>query len=208
MQIFRMTEHIQPLLDRIHTEGLKKAESQRDALLEQARADARRIREEAEAQAASLRKQAETDAEATRARGQTALEQAARDTLLQFRAELNRQLQVAAETAAQKTLSAPELVAGLLKDIVAKNASAGKLSIETGPELGKALETLLPALLKEAGANDGADIVLNPKASAGFKLRFADSAAVADFTDEAVATWLSATLRPELAKTLLPKSDA
>ncbi|MCC5843806.1 MAG: hypothetical protein JJU05_06090 [Verrucomicrobia bacterium] len=203
-----MSEHIQPLLDRIHSEGLKKAEADRDALLHQARDEAKRIREKAEEDAASIRKKAETDAEATRARGQTALEQSARDTLLQFRAELNRQLKVAAETAAKETLSAPELIASLLKDIVAKNASACKLTIETGPELGKSLENLLPALLKEAGADDGADIVLNPKASAGFKLRFADSAAVADFTDEAVATWLSATLRPELAKTLLPKSDA
>lgn len=203
-----MSEHIQPLLDRIHSEGLKKAEADRDALLQQARDEAKRIREKAEEDAASIRKKAETDAEATRARGQTALEQSARDTLLQFRAELNRQLKVAAETAAKETLSAPELIASLLKDIVAKNASACKLTIETGPELGKSLENLLPALLKEAGADDGADIVLNPKASAGFKLRFADSAAVADFTDEAVATWLSATLRPELAKTLLPKSDA
>ena len=203
-----MSEHIQPLLDRIHSEGLKKAEADRDALLEQARAEAQRIREKAEQEADALRKQAETDAEAAKTRGQTALEQSARDTLLQFRAELNRQLQVVARAAAKETLSAPDLVAALLKDIVANNAASGKLTIEAGPELGKSLENLLPALLKEAGAKDGAEIVLNPRTGSGFKLRYADSTAVADFTDEAVAEWLSATLRPELAKRLLPNADA
>lgn len=202
------TEHIQPLLDRIHTEGLKKAQAEHDALLEHARAEARRIREQAEQEAEALRRQAQTDADATQARGRTALQQAARDTLLQFRAELARQLQTAAKTAAKTTLASPELIAALLKDLVSKNAASVNLTLETGPELAKALEPLLPALLKDAGADGTAEIILNPRTSAGFKLRFADSAAVADFTDDAVADWLSATLRPELAALLRTDSDA
>ncbi len=203
-----MSEHIQPLLDRIHSEGLKKAEAERDALLEQARAEAQRIREKAEQEAEALRKQAETDAAASIARGQTALEQSARDTLLQFRAELNRQVEVAARTAAKETLSAPELIGTLLKEIVSGRGASGKLVLEAGPELADTLEKLLPALLKEAGSGEGSEIVLNPRTGAGFKLRLADSAAVTDFTDESVAAWLSATLRPELAKHLLSKTDS
>lgn len=202
-----MTEHIQPLLDRIHSEGLKKAESEREALLDQARAEAGRIRNEAQSEAEALRQQAEADAEATLARGQTALEQAARDTLLQFRAELGRQLQVAAQTAAKAALSSPELIASLLREIVKKKAVGGKITLETGEDVGKDLEGLLPALLKDAGAEEGVEIVLTPRTASGFTLRFAESTAVMDFTDESVATWLGAALRPELAKTLRAKSD-
>lgn len=197
-----MSEHIQPLLERIHTEGLKKAEAERDAILDQARADAHRIREQAEREAGEIREQAEADAAATRARSGTALEQAARDTLLQFRSELNRQLEILAGRAAAKTLSSAEQVAELLQSLMKGNRDKGKALIETRPELGKTLEPLLPALLNELGEDQGVELILNPRANAGFTLRFENAATVTDITDASVAGWLSAHLRPELAALL------
>jgi vacuolar-type H+-ATPase subunit E/Vma4 len=205
-QFGTMTEHIQPLLDRIQSEGLKKAEAEREALLEQARAEAGQLRAAAEKEAEALRAKAESDAEASLARGRTSLEQAARDTLLQFRSELNRQLETLARSAAAATLSSADQVAPLLGKLLESGKGNGKGLVETSPDLAKDLEPLLPALLKELGSEQGAELVLNPRTGAGFTLRFEDSAAVADVTDEAVAAWLSTHLRPELAALL--KSQA
>jgi F0F1-type ATP synthase membrane subunit b/b' len=203
-----MSEHIQPLLDRIRTEGIQQAEAERDRLLEQAREEARNIRETAETEARNIRSQAEADAETSRARGEAALAQASRDTLLQFRAELGRQLELLAKQAAGASLSSPDLVADILREQIRSAAPGAKLTLEAGSALAKTLESLLPALLKELGSSRETELVLNPRAGAGFKLSFSGSAAVADISDDAVATWLGALLRPELARHLRPAQDA
>ncbi|MCC5847420.1 MAG: hypothetical protein JJU29_04925 [Verrucomicrobia bacterium] len=201
-----MSEHIQPLLDRIHSEGLKKAEAEREALLAKAREEAQSIRATAEREAERLRDQAEKDADATRVRTQTALEQAARDTLLSFRSALNRQLEITAKAAAGAALSSEELLTDLLKSLA--SAGKGHLALEADEKTAERLKTLLPALLKEAGNGEGFEVVVNPKIKAGFKLQFSEGAAVADVTDEAIASWLSAYLRPEVAKLLQPAKEA
>lgn len=197
-----MSEHIQPLLDRIHSEGLKKAEAERDALLESARAEADKILENARNEADGIREKAEKDAEALQARGTAALEQAARDTLLQFRSELSRQAGATARAAASAALDSDDLMKELLRELVSAREASGAITVEAGGKTGERLKQLLPALLKDLGKDDGFEVVLNPRAGAGFKLKFEGSSAVFDITDEAVAGWLSAWLRPELAEIL------
>jgi len=203
-----MIEHIQPLLDRIRTEGLKKAEAEREVLLERARAEADKIRADAEADAASLREKAEADADAATARGTAALQQAARDGLLQFRAELLRQVEAAAKTAAASALSADSLVSDLIRELVKTRSASGKIHVEAGSELAAKLENLLPALLQELGGGNGTEIRMNPRSGAGFRLKFGADAAVADLSDESIADWLAAYLRPELAQLLLPSKES
>lgn len=197
-----MSEHIQPLIDRIRAEGLKKAEAERDALLEKARAEAEQIRAKAEADAKALIERAEAEAEAAAARGTAALKQAVRDNLLQFRAELLRQLETLARQAAAGALAGGPLVSELISGLVRSRGATGGFTIEAGSELAAKLETLLPALLRELGADGGADIRMNPRSGEGFTLQFKDSAAVIDLSDEAIAGWLAAYLRPELAELL------
>lgn len=200
-----MSEHIQPLLERIRTEGLKQAETERDSILEQARTEAEGIRESARRNAESITSKAEQEAEASLKRGRAALEQAARDQLLRLRTEINRQLKLAAQTAAAAPLSSEEIVPDLIRDLVAAHGGAGRVTVEAGSPLAEKLKPLLPALLKDA---DG-DVVMNPKTGAGFRLRFGESAEGVDLTAESVADWLAATLRPDLAGLLKPEpSDA
>jgi vacuolar-type H+-ATPase subunit E/Vma4 len=199
-----MSEHIQPLLERIQSEGLKKAESERETLLEQARTEADGIVESAKREAEEIRQQAESDAESTRRRGQATLEQAARDLLLRLRTEINRQLTLAAHTAASSALSSTDLVAALIQERV--KSTSGEVTVETNPELGEQLKALLPALLKDAGAAGG-QVVMHPKSGAGFELRFSDSAEGVDVSAEAVADWLSSLVRPGLASLLKPEAD-
>jgi V/A-type H+/Na+-transporting ATPase subunit E len=197
-----MSEHIQPLLERIQNEGLKKAEADRDQILESAKAAADKIIADAKHAANTIRESAERDATANLLQGQTALTQAARDLLLKLRSEIARQVNVAAEKAATSALSAPELVSAILPELA--KCGTGNLKIEAGSALAAQLKDLLPALLKEAG-KDG-EVVMNPKSGAGFQLRFTDTPEAIDFSSQAVADWLSHSLRPELADLLRPEN--
>ena len=194
-----MSDVIQPLLDRIHTEGLKKAEQDRDTLLQEAQQKAAQIIASAEQDAENIRKNAEADAEASISRGTTALEQAARDVLLRLRTEIARQVKVAGEAAAAKTLSSEDVVKELIVGLVNAQKNTGTVRLEANPELGEALKKALPALLSDA---EGSEITLNPKLHSGFQLSFGESAAGIDLTDTAVAEWLSTHLRKEIADLL------
>lgn len=200
-----MTEHIQPLLERIQSEGLAKAESERDSILKQARSKADDIIESANKEAENIRRQAETDAEASRKSGEATLQQAARDLLLRLRTELSRQLHLAAKTAAGSSLSSTDRVSELIKDLVAARTDAGTVTVEANRDLAEKIKPLLPALLRDAGA-EGGEIVMNPKTGAGFHLQFSNSPEGMDVSAEAVADWLSAMIRPELASLLQPES--
>jgi len=193
-----MTDSIQPLLERIQSEGLKQAEAERDRILEEAKEKADSVLEQARSQAKDIVSSAEKEADNLLERGKSALAQAARDQVLQLRTELVRQLQVAAKTAAGAPMASEDLLRELLPEL-AKRGS-GSIQVEAGEALAKKLENLLPALLKDAGRE--AEIVMNPKTGAGFTLRFAESSEGIDFTDAAVGEWIAAYLRPELVSLL------
>ena len=195
-----MTDTIQPLLERIQNEGLKKSEAERDQILAQAKSKAETVLTDANKQAEKIIADAEKQAEANISRGHTALEQAARDLLLKLRTEMARQINVAAEKAAASALSSEELISQIIPVLSAYGS--GKVSVEAGEALTGKLKDLLPALLKDAGK--GSEVVMNAKSGAGFTLRFGDSAEAIDFTSQAVADWLSQNLRSDLAALLRP----
>jgi V/A-type H+-transporting ATPase subunit E len=198
-----MSEHIQPLLERIQSEGLKKAEAERETLLADAQNKSDAILSEARKQAENIVEKAESEAKAHLKRGTTALEQSARDLLLRLRTEIGRQLKLAAQQAASATLSSEELIQDLLPEL-AKRGS-GNVRVEASDPLADKLKTLLPALLKDAGK--GGEVIMNPKTGAGFQLQFEGSPEGIDFTAESVAEWISAGLRPELAELLRPETS-
>ncbi len=202
-----MNEMIQPLLERIHAEGLKKAESDREAILRQAREDAERLLASARADAEELKRGAAKEADALLSRGKASLEQAARDVLLRLRNEIARQVQAAARSAAAGPLSSADQVAALLKELVSARAQGSRVTVEAGPELAGKLKELLPSLLRDAGASGG-ELVLNPRTGAGFELRFGEGGECLDLGEAAVADWLVSHLRADLAALLKPEAGS
>lgn len=198
-----MSEHIQPLLERIQSEGLKKAEAERESLLTEAQSKADAILADSRKQAKDIVEKAEAEAEANLKRGTTALEQAARDLLLRLRTEIGRQLNLAAQQAASAPLSSEELIKELLPELVKRGS--GDVTVVAADPLAEKLKALLPALLKDADKQG--TVIMNPKTGAGFQLRFEDSPEGIDFTAESVADWISAGLRPELAELLRPETS-
>ena len=168
-----MSENIQPLLDRIRSEGVKKAEHERDQLLSDARAEAQALLTKAEEEIAGQRKQMLEDVSHQEHRQRAAMEQAARDLVLRTRSELNRLLQAAAGHAATASLSSVEVISSLLLHLI-QAQSEGNVTIEAGSQLHAELQTLLPLLLQDVGRGEGTVLQMNPALESGFRLNFDD----------------------------------
>ena len=80
-----MSEELQNLLDKFHEVGVKKTEAECAELVAAARKEAQAIKDQAKADAAAAVKAAEEQAAALEARAESALPQAARDIILNFR---------------------------------------------------------------------------------------------------------------------------
>ena len=198
-----MSDQIQPLLERIQSEGLNQSREERTKVLADAQSKAEAVITEAKKQAAQIISDAENQAEARLAQGTTTLEQAARDLLLKLRSEMARQINLAAEKAAAASLGSEEIISTILPEL-AKSGS-GDLSLEAASPLAEKVEKLLPALLKDAGKEG--KIIMNQKTGAGCRLHFEESAEVIDFSSQAVADWLSQNLRSDVATLLRNQTD-
>ena len=113
-----MAEELQSLLEKIQTDGIEKAEAQRDEILAKARAEAEEIVKAAEAQAKALREAAEAEAASVTMRAENSIRQAARDIVLKLKAELESRLSRAVSASAKAALT-PEFMAELIRDMAA-----------------------------------------------------------------------------------------
>ena len=117
-----MADELQSLLEKINSEGVKKAEAERERIVGEARAEAEKIVGEAKARAESIVSAAEAESKAMRERAESALRQAARDTVLKLKAELEERLVAAVGSATAQALD-PKLMAEIVKMLAAKFVS-------------------------------------------------------------------------------------
>lgn len=196
-----MADELQALLNRIHEDGLKKAESERHALLEKAAADARRLLAEAKVEAGRIIAAAQHEAELLRDKGEQSLRQAARDVLLSLRGELGQRVAAVARTACGNALD-PAVLAGVLTDLIRRFAELGgreqRFEVLLNPAQTAAVEQALSAALA-ADLRTRVDLSPVPSLKAGFRLRVSGSDVIYDFSDEALAEAMAAFLSPKLA---------
>lgn len=199
-----MAEDLQALLDRIKDEGFKKTEQQCEELLSKASAEAKRIVEEARTEAASIIRTAQDEAAMAQNKGQMALQQAARDVLLSLRHQLEERVVRAATSFAGEALSdgrLVEIITRLFEAYLAGAGSEGRVQVLLAETDAKALESALSAALSQ-DLRKQVEITPVPEVSAGFRLVFAGTDIVYDFTDEALAEALAEFLNPHLAALL------
>lgn len=196
-----MADELQALLDRIQEDGLKKAEAERQALLDKASDEAKRIVSEAKAEAERRRHEAEESAALLQAKGEQSLRQAARDVLLSLRGELQRRVVAVARAGVVEALAGPplaELLAALVRGFVEAGGHERRFEVLLNPEQQEALSATLE---KALSADLRKHVELSPVAGlkGGFRLKFADDDVLYDFTDEALAEALATFLSPKLA---------
>ncbi len=193
-----MSEELQGLLNRIQSDGLKKAEAQRDEILAAAREEAAKIVAAAKEEAAQIRMDAEKDADISRTKAEAAIRQAVRDVLISLKADLQQNLRnvVCSTVGAAMTPAEMAALINRLADTFRANAVSGA-EIEI-PVREKAIADQLLASL-QASLRAKAQIHLGRGFASGFKLGFTDSDVFLDFSDEALADVICDYVGPKLA---------
>ena len=197
-----MAEELQSLLEKIQTDGIEKAEAQRDEILAKAKAEAREIIQAAETKAKELREAAEAEAASVTVRAENSIRQAARDIVLQLKAELENRLARAVSASAAAAMT-PEFMAELIRAMAsdfAKDPEA-EITILSSERDAQALEEIIketlgssfknaPKVFAEAGVKNGMQVNFN-----GDEVFF-------DFSAEAITSLIGRFTGEKLARIL------
>lgn len=197
-----MTEELKSLIEKIQVEGVQAAQEKSKAIEDEARKKAgaiiEKVRSEAEKMFADAKERISKMEEASR----LALKQAARDTTIALKKEINILLDKIIKSAIAEALTTQELskiITLLIKDYGAKHKEGVELSLnkEDREKMEKGFLSELKEELKKG-------IVLKPsdEISTGFLISFDAGKSHFDFTDKALADYLSIYLKPKLAELL------
>lgn len=197
-----MAEELQGLLDKIQTEGIEKAESEKSRIIADAKAEAAKIIAEAKNQAETIVKKAEEDAEVSQAKGAAAIRQAARDVIIALRSDIETRLRKLAADCVGDAMT-PEVMGQIVLEMVKayreKNPS-GDAAVELllAPKDAEKLAALLKGSLL-AGLRTNPVINVGNDFASGLQIGFKGSDVFLDFSDDALADVICAFVGPKLA---------
>lgn len=199
-----MAEDIQGLLEKINSDGIRKAEKEKAAILADARAQAAKIVEEAKAQAEAFARKSEETAHANEEKGNAAIRQAARDAVIALRADLLAKLNAVAHACVTEAMK-PELMEQIILEmakVYAKDANADAsvevlLSQKDQAVVEASLKARLLASLKAQPV-----IRLTNDFDSGLQISFRGSDVYFDFSDDALAEVLCRFVGPKLASVI------
>ena len=179
-----MAEEIQYLINQIQKEGVDKAKSEAEKIINDAKSEAEKNKSLAEEQANSLRN-----------KSITAIEQAARDLLIT--------LGQCCEKVVLSTLD--ESIKDELKDDYLKKLIEKIIENQNEPLsvlLNKSDAENLIAIVSDISKENlkEIDISVDNNILSGFKIKFKENQVFLDYTNESLSNSLSEFLRPELAK--------
>ena len=183
-----MAEELQSLLEKIQRDGIEKAAAEREEILKNARAEAESIIAAAKENAEKIRNDAARDAEALTKRAESAIQQAARDILLELKSELKKRVETITRARTDEALSSEfmaEIIREVAKSVLNGSAEAGNIEVMVSP--GKCEE-----LVKKLTASVGADLVEkvsvfpNSAAGRGLKISVDGDQVFFDFSDAAL----------------------
>ncbi|MCF6176939.1 MAG: hypothetical protein L3J71_14360 [Victivallaceae bacterium] len=201
-----MAEELQGLLEKIHDEGIKKADAEKDQIIADANEQAKKIILEAENKAAGLIGSAEKDAAVSEKRAAATIKQAARDIVLALNAELLERLNMVVKSSIGETMT-PEFMGKIILEMVGKFEPG---IVETGidlmvspGDLGKMEELMKSSLTKNLKQEP--ELFSGHDFSSGLKLGFKNSDIFFDVSDEVLAEMICAYVGPRLGAVLKEK---
>jgi V/A-type H+/Na+-transporting ATPase subunit E len=193
-----MTEDLQQLLEKIQRDGVDKAQTEADAIVQKARQEAESIVAAAREQAEKSRSEAQSEADAFARRAEESIRQAARDVLLHVEKSVTTLFETLLRKQVDQALDSAEIATTLVQAAV-KAYLEGNGGIELAASE-KMLDTLRAAV--SAMAAEGIAVELDRSVGSGFRVKLADGRIEHDFTGAAVAETLARQLRPGLAAML------
>ncbi len=197
-----MAEEIKDLIEKIQNEGVKVAEEKARSIEEAARQKAREILEKAGSQAAGLIAEAKEQNARLEASTQAALRQAGRDFILGLKKEINGLLDKLITLRLRQALNPEEMakiIPALIKDYRGKTDGEAIISLKK-----EDLEEMAAGFLSELKEEIKKGITLKPSEDilGGFIISYDGGKSYFDFTDQALAEYISAYLAPKLSQIL------
>jgi V/A-type H+-transporting ATPase subunit E len=197
-----MDIQLQELIDKIKRDGIASASDEASRLKSQAEAEAKRIVEAAGKEAEAVIARGRADAERSEKAGVAALEQASRNLVLAFKAEIQGLLDRIVAQGVSASLG-EDTLKSILPDLIKSWAVKGSDDIALILPEGQ-LEKLRGYFNEKLAAElrKGLELTSDRNLGAGFRIAGRDGSAYYDFSAEAVAELLSAYLNPRLAEIL------
>ncbi len=197
-----MAEELKELLEKIRREGIDAAEERAREIEAQARRRSEEIIRGAEKRSSDIISEAEARIAKAEESGRQSLKQAARDTLISLHQEIAAMLDKIIATHINKALGTEELTKILIAIIKDAGSSAKDKTVISLKK--EDLDKVEKALFAELGAEAKKAVTLKHAAGikGGFTISYDSGRSYYDFTDKALAEYMAAYLRPELAKRL------
>jgi len=197
-----MAQEIKDLIAKIQAEGIKIAEDKAREIEAKAHADAQKIIAEAHLKGEEIIATAREQEKKTRQSMDAALNQAGRDFLISLRIRINEILDRLVAENIRQALTVEEL-AGIISALIkgAVNKSQAEIIVTLSAEDRRQLEkSFLKKLIEESKTQ----IVLNSsdEINAGLRISFDAGKSHFDFSDSALAEYISTNIRPELGRIL------
>lgn len=195
-----MAEELKDLIDKINEEGVKAAEAKAAEIEKEAKERAQAIIENARQEAAEFARAAREKVKRMEEESKASLRQAARDLILTLRKEIDAMLDRLVISHAHKAIGPEELVA-----IIKKLSDYGREKNEITVYLSKDdLEKLEKGFMAELKAETKKGLLLRPsdEITGGLAISYDAGRSYYDFTDKAIAEYISRYLRPRLAEIL------
>ncbi|MCM8760602.1 MAG: hypothetical protein NC938_06780 [Candidatus Omnitrophica bacterium] len=197
-----MAEELKGLIAKIQEEGIKAAQAKAEQIEEEARRRAEEKIQQAEKEARRILSEAAEKAAKIEASARESLKQASRDILISLKKEIAAMLDRIITLHIHKTLS-PEELAGMLIAMIkgCSPHSREKVVISLRKE---DLEKVEKTLFAELGAEAKKGITLKSSSGirSGFTISYDGGKSYFDFTEKALAEYLSSQLSPYLAEIL------
>ena len=197
-----MAEEIKELIAKIQEEGIKTAEAKAKEIENSARKNAEEIVARARSDAEKIIAEAKGKAKKAEESTNALLKQAGRDLILGLRKEINTLLNKIAVSGARHALAPEELVkiiAGLIKEHHLKEGENIVVSLRK-EDLEKIEKGLLAELSEKV--KKGITLKSSEDVSGGFIISFDSQKSHFDFSDNALADYISTHLKPKLNEIL------
>ncbi|MBU0547606.1 MAG: hypothetical protein KJ710_02025 [Candidatus Omnitrophica bacterium] len=197
-----MAQEIKDLIAKIQQEGIQVAQTQAAQIKTEADSRAQKIIADARMQAEKIIEQANLEAKKLDASTNASLKQAGRDLLISLRKEINSMLEKLVKLNIRQTLTVEELTR-IIRDLI-KNAplSLGSQIVISLAQQDK--EELEKGFLKRLTEETKKQIILKSadEVDSGFIISFDAGKSTFDFSAQALAEYISGSLKPELNKIL------
>jgi vacuolar-type H+-ATPase subunit E/Vma4 len=195
-----MTEEIKDLITKIKNEGIKAAQDKSIQIELQAQALAEKIIRDSKAAAEKIISDAQREAEQYRSSTEALLKQSGRDMLLSLKKEIVAMLGMIIKKNI-RTFLTPEEMLKIINLLIKASARKEDIVVTVKKE---DLKKIQGGLLSELSEEMKKRVILKPsdEISSGFTISYDAGKSLFDFSEEALAAYISAYLKPELNEIL------